>query len=307
MHEQGEDSSRFGAAHLFVQSIQKSAAAFAEIELCRFTAPALYASISSKPCLPGTGQTLFLVVDNVPDHPLSFDDSVPCMVRNAILRIPVLRALIPRVSRPLLPLTRLAAAGAEPRISLTRPGRVGTRLLHHSPTRLSSTSPPPSSHSSGPDSELPPNASLSQRLKHLIKAYGWYALGVYIILSVADFTVAFAAVNVLGAEHVGRVAASVKELIAGVLPAKPAEPGREQMDSPGSHTSSSGSEGLWAMVMLAYTIHKTLFLPVRVGLTAGVTPRLVGWLRSRGWAGSAGTKRAAQEMRERIRNRRERD
>lgn len=225
------------------------------------------------------------------------------MVRNIILRIPVLRSLVPRVSRPLLPLTRLAT-GTEPQISLTRTGgRVSTRLLHHSPTRLSS---PPPHGSPNPDSDLPPNATLSQRLKHLIKSYGWYALGVYLLLSVADFTVAFAAVNILGAEHVSRVAVSVKEAVSGLLPARPAEPGRDEMDS-ASHMRNGGSEGIWAMVVLAYTIHKTLFLPVRVGLTAAVTPRLVGWLRSRGWAGSAGTKRAAQEMRERIRNRGSRD
>ncbi|GJE94892.1 hypothetical protein PsYK624_110680 [Phanerochaete sordida] len=224
------------------------------------------------------------------------------MVRNIILRIPVLRSLLPRVSRPILPLTRFA--GAEPRISLTRPGsRVNARLLHHSPTRLAS--PPPHGSSSGGEHDLPPNASLSQRLKHLIKSYGWYALGVYILLSAADFTVAFAAVNILGAEHVARVASSVKEVFTGLLPPRPAEPGRDEMDI-ASH-GRGGSEGIWAMVVLAYTIHKTLFLPVRVGLTAAVTPRLVGWLRSRGWAGSAGTRRAAHEVRERIRNRNSRD
>ena len=216
------------------------------------------------------------------------------MVRNAILRIPVLRALVPRVSRPLLPLTRLAV-GQEQRISLTRPG---SRFIHHSPVRL--TSPPPSS----PDdsSQLPPNPSLSQRLKHLIKSYGWYALGVYLLIGVVDFTVSFAAINLFGAEHVSRIAATAKEAVGGFLPSRPAEPGREDMDSTArSHTG--GSEGIWAMVVLAYTIHKTVFLPVRVGVTAAVTPRLVNWLRTRGWAGSAGTKRAAQEMRERIRNR----
>jgi hypothetical protein len=36
---------------------------------------------------------------------------------------------------------------------------------------------------------------------------------------------------------------------------------------------------------LAYTIHKTLFLPVRVGLTAAWTPKLVKWLTLRGWIG----------------------
>lgn len=215
------------------------------------------------------------------------------MVRNAILRIPILRALVPRVSRPLLPLTRLAA-GQEQRISLTRPG---ARFIHHSPVRLAS--PPPSSDDS---SQLPPNPSLSQRLKHLIKSYGWYALGVYLLVGVVDFTVSFAAINLFGAEHVSRVAATVKEAVGGFLPTRPVEPGREDMDS-AAHGRTGGSEGIWAMVVLAYTIHKTVFLPVRVGVTAAVTPRIVSWLRTRGWAGSAGTKRAAQEMRERIRNR----
>ena len=229
------------------------------------------------------------------------------MVRNVILRIPGLRSLLPRVSRPLLPLTRFTAA-TEPRITLTRPGgRSSARLLHQSPTRYSSSSPPSRGSSPEPESyELPPGASMSQRLKHLIKSYGWYALGVYLLLGVADFTVAFAAVHIFGAEHVGHVAASVKEVFARLLPSRPAEPGRDEMDS-ASHSHGGGSEGIWAMVVLAYTIHKTVFLPVRVGLTAAVTPRLVGWLRSRGWAGSAGTKRAAQEMRERIRNRTGRD
>ena len=70
--------------------------------------------------------------------------------------------------------------------------------------------------------------------------------------------------------------------------------------------SAGGNEGLYAMIVLAYTIHKTLFLPVRVGLTAGLTPKLVNWLRARGWAGGAGTRRAASEMRERATEMRDR-
>lgn len=224
------------------------------------------------------------------------------MIRNIVFRIPLLRALVPRTSRPLLPLTRLTAAH-DVRISLAGPQRA--RFFQSSAAR--GISPPPSPTSDSHETHLPPNASLSQKLKHLIKAYGWYALGVYVLLSVADFTVAFAAVNVLGAEHVSHVASSVKEMVAGFFPPKPVEPGREQMDNAADIARHNGSEGIWAMVVLAYTIHKTLFLPVRVGLTAAVTPRLVSWLRTRGWAGSAGTKRAAQEMREKIRNRRDRD
>ncbi|CAL1707010.1 unnamed protein product [Somion occarium] len=212
------------------------------------------------------------------------------MVRNIILRFPIVRALVPRVSRPLLPLsTRLPP-------TVNAPLRSPTRLFHSSPTRSQSPHDPDFPR-------LPPNSSLSQRLKHLIKSYGWYALGVYIILSTLDFTVAFAAVNVLGAEHVSRVAASVKDMFYNMIHSKAPEPGREEMDSAVSH--SNGQEGLYAMLVLAYTIHKTLFLPVRVGLTAALTPRLVGWLRSRGWAGGAGTKRAVQEMRDRMRDRRQ--
>ena len=218
------------------------------------------------------------------------------MVRSFILRIPAVRALTARVSQPLLPLTRLAATA--PR---NAPGLSGSRPFSHFSARLTSTSSSSSrsrSDSGGSDSGLPPNATLSQRLKHLIKSYGWYALGVYLVLSALDFSVAFAAINVVGAEHVARVAADVKEYFAALVHSAPPEPGREEMDRAAAH--AGGHEGLMAMLVLAYTIHKTLFLPVRVGLTAAVTPKLVHWLRARGWAGSAGAKRAAQEMRGKI-------
>jgi len=145
------------------------------------------------------------------------------------------------------------------------------------------------------------NASLSQRLKHLIKTYGWYALGVYLIVGVFDFGVAFAGINLIGADQVSQVVASVKESVAGMINSKPSEPGKDELDPVTGN--AVGNEGLYAMIVLAYTVHKTLFLPVRVGLTAAFTPRLVNWLRSRGWAGGAGTRRAAEEMREKFRNR----
>ncbi|KAI8993782.1 hypothetical protein BD414DRAFT_480428 [Trametes punicea] len=223
------------------------------------------------------------------------------MVRSILLRIPVVRAFTSRLSQPLLPLTaRLAPRTVTP----------SSRLFSHFPARLTS-SPPPSPRSStgepDPSHSLPPNASLSQRLKHLIKTYGWYALGVYIILSTLDFSIAFAAVNILGAEYVSKISADVKEYFAGLIHSTPPEPGREEMDRAANQADAGGHEGLMAMILLAYTIHKTLFLPFRVGLTAAITPKLVRWLQARGWAGSAGTRRAAQEMREKIRNRRERD
>jgi hypothetical protein len=140
-------------------------------------------------------------------------------------------------------------------------------------------------------------------LKHLIKSYGWYALGVYLVISALDFGVAFVGVNLLGAEYVSQAVAAIKGMVADTLHSRPAEPGRDEMEPIHNAQTKGGQEGLYAMIVLAYTIHKTLFLPVRVGLTAAFTPRLVRWLGNRGWAGGAGTRRAAHEMRERIRER----
>lgn len=120
----------------------------------------------------------------------------------------------------------------------------------------------------------------------------------YIVLSTLDFAVAFAGINLLGAEQVASAAAYIKEIAIGFIHSKPPEPGRDEMD--GISAGDASREGLYATLVLAYTIHKTLFLPVRVGLTAVLTPRLVGWLRTRGWAGSEGARRAARDMRDRI-------
>lgn len=140
-----------------------------------------------------------------------------------------------------------------------------------------------------------------ERLKYLFKAYGWYALGVYAVLTILDFGVAFAAIYLAGAEHVSRLTAYVKESALNIFGTKPPE--RALEDSNSDPSASGGQESLYAMLLLAYTIHKTLFLPLRVGLTAALTPPLVGWLRRRGWAGGAGTLRAAAEMRNHLKNR----
>jgi len=209
------------------------------------------------------------------------------MVRRFLARMPLLRspALLP-LFRPLrpshLPLTYT------PRAS-------NSRLFNHFPARLTASPPPPEHESSS----LPPDATRYQRLKHLFKSYGWYALGVYIVLSVLDFGVAFGLINIIGAEYVERLSSSAKEFALGMLRTKPPEPGLDELDPA---PPNAGHEGIYAMLLLAYTVHKTLFLPVRVGLTAGLTPPLVGWLRRRGWAGGAGTVRAATHMRERLRS-----
>ncbi|KAF8828974.1 hypothetical protein F5879DRAFT_897024 [Lentinula edodes] len=215
------------------------------------------------------------------------------MLSRFFLRLPI--RLVPRVTAPLLPVTRFR----QPVSTLTHTPRSNSRLFSNFPARLNSSSP--GRDSSPPIQSSKENATFSQRLKHLIKSYGWYALGVYFVIGAVDFAVAFAAINLIGAEQVSRIAVSVKESVASVIHSKPPEPGKADLD-PINGGMPSGNEGLYAMLVLAYTIHKTLFLPVRVGFTAAFTPQLVNWLRSRGWAGGAGTRRAAEEMKEKFRN-----
>ena len=221
------------------------------------------------------------------------------MSRSLVGRLPrflSLGRLAPRVSPPLLPLA--AGAGRLSPRELTRTPRISSmRLFHGTPTsRLSPTRI--SFENSASHEPLPPNATLGQRLKHLVRAYGWYALGVYIVVSTIDFSVAFAAINFLGAEYVSEIATSAKEWVFSLVSYTPPAP----TPSPdAAAASASGNEGLYAMLVLAYTVHKTLFLPVRIGVTAAFTPRLVNWLRARGWAGSKGARQAMQDMRERAR------
>jgi hypothetical protein len=207
---------------------------------------------------------------------------------------------VPRMLRRLLPPWRSATPSILPTsrshpIRLTTSSSAGFRS--YAPLRNSSPSP-------GSPLEPPPNATLTVRLKHIIKSYGWYALGVYVTLSTIDFGIAFALVNFFGAEQVGRLTAYVKAHILEILGREPApvEPGKEA-------PTGTGSESLYAMVVLAYTVHKTIFLPFRAGLTIALTPRIVRWLHARGWAGGAGTLRAVGHMKDKLRkgNKIERD
>jgi len=116
---------------------------------------------------------------------------------------------------------------------------------------------------------------------------------VYGVVSALDFTLCFAAVYLLGAEQVNRLVQPVRSFVDKIL--------QRQTDSAESDgvPSPSGTDGLYAIAILAFGIHK-LLLPVRVGLTAALTPRLVSFLTARGWVGKGGATRAAIHVREKI-------
>lgn len=48
-------------------------------------------------------------------------------------------------------------------------------------------------------------------------------------------------------------------------------------------TNCGGGLGIWTQLALAYAIHKSLFIFVRVPLTVAFTPKIVKTLRGWGW------------------------
>lgn len=116
-----------------------------------------------------------------------------------------------------------------------------------------------------------PNQSLTQRFKQLSQKYGWVAVGVYTAISVFDFSLAFTVVNVAGAERVKKVENKVLDWVG------------MNTSNPSDEQVKEDKNSIWAMTVLAYGIHKTLFLPPRLALAAGITPRLVKELQRRGY------------------------
>lgn len=221
-------------------------------------------------------------------------------------RLPFLRSFVTRL--PALPLAGRQLTKPAPmslNSSYSRPTRPVIRLTSRS---FSGTS---SRHSSSPDSAADSRAqTLGARLKQLIKVYGWHALGVYIILSVVDFSVAFGLINLIGATHVARFTAATKAYVADYVPDIHISMPWSRPESPedvGRERPAGGDGSLYTMIVLAYTVHKTVFLPVRVGLTAALTPPLVRWLRMRGWAGPGGARRAADHYKQRVKDFKDRE
>lgn len=219
------------------------------------------------------------------------------MLSGRLLRNPLLRIFGRAAGQPAAPLlpfsARQAARARSPLGSTNAAGRGRYPLTSR---RAYSTSPPPPS---SPTAEAP--KTLTGRLKLLIKTHGWYALGVYAGISVLDFSLAFAAIYLLGADQVSAVTNRLKDTLTETVgwPAPSQSNGAHDIDE---GTVAVGNNGIYTIAILAYGIHKTLLLPVRIGLTAGITPRFVAFLTKRGWVGQGGVRRATQHVRERVRS-----
>ena len=130
------------------------------------------------------------------------------------------------------------------------------------------------------------------KLKDLTRKYGWATVVVYLLFSALDFGAVFFLINLVGAEHVRKGQDYVLDAL--VYGSTKKEDIAAQVDEPNGHgvlgflkdwrakhkvedeaEKKSANSSLAATAVLAYGIHKTLLLPVRLGLTAATTPAIV--------------------------------
>lgn len=216
----------------------------------------------------------------------------------------------PLVLAPTLPQTLLSSLQPVPSLFRSRPQ---SRFNSSSSASSDAPRPPP------PD---PSSLSLTARLKLLFKTHGWTALTLYLVLSFIDFSLTFVLVYSIGADrvkefedwilhHLGwrrrgdgskeekgvlrqkveqwkekhsdpekrlHPVAEVKEPRDGV----PVEVGTTMAVATAGGEKKSMYSTYATTAVLAYAIHKTALLPVRVGITVWATPKVVRVLRSWG-------------------------
>lgn len=151
------------------------------------------------------------------------------------------------------------------------------------------------------------STSMSAKLKLLFKKYGKTAIGVYLLFSGIDLSIAYVLVHLAGADQIEKGQDWVTQKYHQITNTKDgaAEPSLAEhaqviAQEGYDHTKEvaqtimqnvtgeaaparSNKHLFWAEFALAYGIHKTLFLPIRVGLTASLTPRISKWLTRKGW------------------------
>lgn len=231
----------------------------------------------------------------------------------------LLRSVQPR------PITRVSPT------SRGTPSQLPAILFRHYASTSTATAIPPQSITSNPTTPTPSPASSRSRpdqndrndgesdpdpesgpepkgayakFKALTKKYGWYALGMYTLLSSIDFSLSFLLVHTLGVERIEPLWTSLLHTYRSVRydsatadsmakddrqkkeeEKKVEQEEREKNGGRGREKGYWGSRAFWAEAVLAYGIHKTALLPFRAGLTVAWTPKVVGWLTRRGWIG----------------------
>jgi len=148
----------------------------------------------------------------------------------------------------------------------------------------SSSSNPSSSSSSSSSNHHPSTPSSNpSKLRTLITKYGKTALLLYLALTTLDLALCYVVVQrypttiFLIEDFISKRVTGGKFELGGVRKGEEGGEGHEQERKP----------GFMATFAIAYAVHK-LLVPVRVPLTAALTPITARWLARRGWVKVAG-------------------
>jgi hypothetical protein len=119
------------------------------------------------------------------------------------------------------------------------------------------------------------------KLKELTKKYGAVGILVYLGVGCVDLGVTFGIIQIAGLDKVKALEKGVLDIVYSTgekfgISKKPATD--DILIKEDEHPS------LASVFILAYGIHKTLLLPVRLGVTAAITPAIVRKLHQMGWA-----------------------
>lgn len=228
--------------------------------------------------------------------------------------MPVLTRSTPLGARALpLPLVRgvrgaaSAQPGRVPRLSsgvptpsvLLRPRTIATQATGTG-TQSGGQPTPQQSPEEPPEGDEPSKtASTMQRLRFMMKRYGWWAVGIYLVVGTVDLSIAMVIVHSLGGEYVKELEHRARDWLG--LDKKAPETtetaekearsaAKEAYESTKPHDAAPDEreESLYGQLVaefvIAYGIHKTLFLLPRAAITLAITPKCVRWLVRRGWA-----------------------
>ncbi|KAG0331663.1 hypothetical protein BG000_010707 [Podila horticola] len=156
------------------------------------------------------------------------------------------------------------------------------------------------SSSSSTEVSAPKKAGMMDKIKVLVKQYGYTGVAVYLGISTLDLAATFVIVKAAGMDKIEQAQDWVLDNVGGYFGyktstekhAEEAQKRQEAIDSKNAELDSvddaqvgaiyNKASGLWSVFVIAYGIHK-LLVPLRVVATSMITPPLVKWLVRRGW------------------------
>ncbi|KAI8381448.1 uncharacterized protein BYT42DRAFT_593271 [Radiomyces spectabilis] len=124
------------------------------------------------------------------------------------------------------------------------------------------------------------------KLKELAQKYGAVGVLVYLGVGCVDLGLTFATIEMVGQQKVKQVEKSVLDIFKNAkakMGLGEAVPTSTEESAPAADDDDEKAS-FASMFLLAYGIHKTVFLPVRLGITAAITPAVVRKLHALGWA-----------------------